>query len=237
MAMRASRTHFRTIGGEPADVEAFAHPHLGQQLSEQQNTLSAEPRHLHGELFEMVCVLRAIEPRSFCLSRNLQNIGDWPYGWSVVLDPLWLLVTEYGQRECGDHGFSDPFPCNHRILRPYGGAGRKNFYKRKPGAIALGLEPFSDGAARLHDVLVVAECDALDVHRRFEGRDEFGHVERKAFVARTTSPRRSRTFLPHERGGGHLPACHTVDRVVHEKDGDFLAAIGSVNDFGSTDGC
>ena len=35
--------------------------------------------------------------------------------------------------------------------------------------------------------------------------------------------------LPSRRG--HLPAGHSVDGVVHEKDGDLFAAIGSMHDF------
>jgi hypothetical protein len=33
-----------------------------------------------------------------------------------------------------------------------------------------------------------------------------------------------------------LAACHAVDRVVYEEDGDFLSAVSGVNNFGSSNG-
>ena len=90
-------------------------------------------------------------------------------------------------------------------------------------------------AARFHDVLVVAQCDALDVDRSFQGGKQFRHVQRKAFVPGTASPRRGGALLADERGGRHLPARHAIDGIVHEEDGDLFAAIGGVHDFGGAD--
>ena len=42
--------------------------------------------------------------------------------------------------------------------------------------------------------------------------------------------------MSEQRGRSHLSACHAVDRVVDEEDGDFFAAVGGVDDFGSADG-
>ena len=42
MAMRASGTHLRPVRGQPTYVQAFAHAHLGEQLAEQENALSAK---------------------------------------------------------------------------------------------------------------------------------------------------------------------------------------------------
>ena len=39
-----------------------------------------------------------------------------------------------------------------------------------------------------------------------------------------------RRLLAHERGRGHLPAGHSVDRVVHEDRRELLAAVGGMDD-------
>ena len=66
--------------------------------------------------------------------------------------------------------------------------------------------------------------------------DQFGHVQREAFVDGTASPGRSGALLADQGRGRHLAAGHAVDGVVDEEDGDLFAAVGGVDDFGGADG-
>src|SRR5215470_12200042 len=61
-------------------------------------------------------------------------------------------------------------------------------------------------------------------------------MQRKALVDGTTPPGRSRRALADQSGRRHLPAGHSVNRVVDEEDCNFLATIGGVNDLGCSDG-
>ena len=53
-------THFGAVGRQPADVEAFAHSHLGEELAEQEYALPAEASDFDLEFFEVVLVLRRL---------------------------------------------------------------------------------------------------------------------------------------------------------------------------------
>ena len=115
------------------------------------------------------------------------------------------------------------------------GQGDRISTKEKPPPSRWISSALRIARARFHDVLVVGKRHAFDVDRRFEGGEQFRHVHRKAFVRRPPAPRRSRAFLPDQGGGRHLSAGHAVDCVVHEKDGDLLAAVGGMDDFGGAD--
>ena len=135
-----------------------------------------------------------------------------------------------------DHLFGDPLARFHGILAPDSGTGRKNFHEGETGAVALQLESFTHGPARFHDVLVVGERNPLDINRSFERRQHLGHVQRKTFVDRAASPRRSCAALADKRGRRHLAAGHAVDGVIDEEYGNLFAAIGGVHDFSGADG-
>ena len=85
-----------------------------------------------------------------------------------VLHGLVDVVLENVEREVGDHRLGDPLAGFDRILGPDGGARRKNFDEGEACAVALNFERLADRPARLHDVLVVGEGDALDVDGSFE---------------------------------------------------------------------
>src|SRR6516162_8496416 len=61
-------------------------------------------------------------------------------------------------------------------------------------------------------------------------------MQRETFVEGTASPGRGGAALSDERSRSHLAAGHAVDCVVDEEDGDLLAAIRGVHDFGGGDG-
>ena len=147
-----------------------------------------------------------------------------------------LPVFEHVQREIRNHRLGHPFAGLDRILRPDRRAGGKNLDKREADAIALNFEGAAHRLARLHDVLVVGEGNALHVHRSFQAGNQFGHVQREAFVRGTASPWRRGAALADEGRRGHLAACHAVDRVIHEEHGNLLAAVGGVNNFRGADG-
>src|SRR5208283_3158772 len=153
-----------------------------------------------------------------------------------VLHGIVHAVFEDVEREVGDHRLSDPLAGLDGILGPDGGARRKNFYEGEVFAVALNFERFADGLARLHDVLVVGEGDALDIDGSFELGNQLGHVQREAFVDGTASEGGRGALLADEGCGGHLAAGHSVDGVVDEEYGDMFAAVGGVDDFGGADG-
>ena len=157
-------------------------------------------------------------------------------GRNIIVRDLDFLVAEDVEREIGNHLLGNPLPRLDRIFAPDRRAGRENFDEGESGLIALQFERFAHRATRLHDVLVVGECDALDVNRRFKRRKHLGHVQRETFVDGTASPWRSGATLSDQRGRSHLAAGHPVDRIVHEKHADFFAAVGSMHDFGGADG-
>ena len=67
MTVGAAGAHFRSVRGQPADFQSFAHAHLGEQLAEHKHALSAEARDLEGEGLEVVSVLRAARAGGFAL--------------------------------------------------------------------------------------------------------------------------------------------------------------------------
>ena len=58
MAVRAARTHLRTIGRQPAHFQTFPHAHFDEELSQQQHALSAEARDFDLDVFEVMGVFR-----------------------------------------------------------------------------------------------------------------------------------------------------------------------------------
>ncbi len=58
MAVRAARAHLWTVGRQPADFQSFAHAHLRQKLSEQQDTLPSEAGDLDAQVAEVMLPLR-----------------------------------------------------------------------------------------------------------------------------------------------------------------------------------
>ena len=56
VTMGAAGAHLGAVGGQPADFQAFAHAHFGEQLAEQEHALSAEAGDLDFEGVEMVLV-------------------------------------------------------------------------------------------------------------------------------------------------------------------------------------
>ncbi len=155
---------------------------------------------------------------------------------NIIVRDFDFLVAEDVEREVGNHLLGNPLPRLDRIFAPDRRAGRENFDEGESGLIALQFERFAHRTPRLHDVLVVGECDALDVNRRFKRREHLGHVQREAFVDGTASPGRSGAALSDQRGRSHLSAGHPVDRIVHEKDADLFATVGSMHNFGGADG-
>ena len=69
----------------------------------------------------------------------------------------------------------------------------------------------------------------------FEGGGYLGHLERISVDFRDTSVRAGSGFHSQKGGRSHLSACHTVNGIVDEDDGDVLAAVQCVDGFGSTD--
>ena len=94
----------------------------------------------------------------------------------------------------------------------------------------------ADGAARFHDVLVIAQRDSLHIGRSLEGGEQLGHVQGVAFIHGTTSPRRRGALLAEERRGRHLATGHSVNGVVHEEHRDLLATVCGMHDFSRADG-
>ena len=43
------------------------------------------------------------------------------------------------------------------------------------------------------------------------------------------------SFHPHERRGGHLSACHAIDGIVDEDDGDMFSPVQGMDAFSCTD--
>src|SRR4249919_652911 len=106
--MRAAGTHLGTVGREPADVEAFAHAHLGEQLSEQQDALSSEAGNLNAVVSEMVRMVSGLAKRSFILSADFEHVRNGALrrsrtGWNFE-----LAIAEHIQRECGNEFLHHP---------------------------------------------------------------------------------------------------------------------------------
>ena len=166
-----------------------------------------------------------------------QHFRDTPLEQHCVLDRFpacWSRKTLSGK-------FGIIFSVIHlraldRILAPDGRARRQDFDKREARAVPLDLERFADRPPRFHDVLVVRKRHAFDVCRRFQCGKQFRHVQRETFVRRPPAPGRSCALLPDQGGWRHLSARHAVNSVVHEKDGDLLAAVGGMHDLGGADG-
>ncbi len=118
--------------------------------------------------------------------------------WDVVIRNLHLPVTEDFERKLRNHFFRDPLPRLDRIFCPDRRTGRENFNERKPSAIALKFKCFAHRAAGLHDVLVVGQCDALDVDGSFERRQHLRHMQREPFIHGPASPWRRGAALTDE---------------------------------------
>ena len=73
------------------------------------------------------------------------------------------------------------------------------------------------------------------VGRAFERGGYFREFEGIAVQLRVAAVGAGHGFHAHERGGGHLPACHAVDGVVHENHRDVFAAVQGVDSLARTD--
>ncbi len=235
MAVRAARTHLRTIRRQPAHFQALPHAHFDEQLAQQQHALSSEACDFDLDVFEVMGVFRfgSIVPR---FRSDLKHIGYRALRRLIARGNFRPAVAENIQRKGWHHLLENPAPRFHRILAPNRRTRRQDFDKREARAVALDLERFADRPPRFHDVLVVRKRHAFDVCRRFQRGEKFRHVQREAFIRRPPSPGRSRALLPDQGGGRHLSAGHAVDSVVHEKDSDLFAAVGGMHDLGGADG-
>ena len=195
MTVGAAGAHLGAVGGEPTHFEAFAHAHLGEQLAEEEDALSAESGDLDFEGVEVVlvrCRRRLSLARRLTLlmwvglcsmrgRRSREFRGRCDAGPAFCTRIVYVVV-ENVEREVGDHCLGDPLAGLDGILGPDGGARRKDFDEGEAYAVTLDFERFADGLARLHDVLVVGEGDALDIDGSFEGGDQLADVQREAFV-------------------------------------------------------
>jgi hypothetical protein len=173
VAVRAARAHLGTVRGKPADFEALAHAHLGEQLPEQEDALSAEARDLDGVVAEMMRMFRQSWKGGFVLGADPEHVADETLRRSVVQREFGFVVAEDVERERGHQLLQYPAAGLDRIFAPDGGAGGKNLDEGEAEAVALILKSAAHGAAGFHDVLVVGKRDALDVDRGFEGGEEF----------------------------------------------------------------
>src|ERR1051326_2332513 len=239
MTMRATRAHLRTVGGQPTDFKPFSHAHLGEKLSQQKHSMPAEASDLDAEILEVMVMFSLLCPRRFglLLRRDLQHVRHCALWWSSGHWDLDLSIAKYIQWERRHHRLRNPLTRFDGVLRPNRRTWRQDFYEREARAVSLQLQCFAHRPPRLHDVLVVAQGHALDVHRSLKRRNDLCHVHREAFVTGAASPRRSRALLPDQRGRRHLAACHAIDRIVNEEHADLLAAIRGMQDFRSPNRC
>jgi hypothetical protein len=101
VAVRAARAHFGTVGRQPADFEAFAHAHLGEQLAEQEDTLSSEARDLDGVVAEMMRMFREIREGGFVLGADPEHVADETLWRRVVRRELGFVIAKDVERERG----------------------------------------------------------------------------------------------------------------------------------------
>ncbi len=146
-------------------------------------------------------------------------------------------VAVVANGEGGRHFVADEMLRRHRIHFPDGGTRREHFHQREAQALHLVLHGFVNHLGGLHDPLVVAQAHALQKHRRFQRGQHFADMQRVAIGRSIATERRRGALLAERRSGGHLPARHAVDAVVHEDDGDGFAAIGGMHDLRRADRC
>ena len=146
------------------------------------------------------------------MANSLEMVsGAWAVlGYGASSSLALLISSTSGTERCGTTAFCDGscfrsrktfsgkagiiFSATHwrastGSLPQMVGQGERISTKEKPTPSRWILERAAHGFAGLHDVLVVGERDALHVDGRFEGRDQFGHVQREAFIARDGGPR------------------------------------------------
>src|SRR3974390_33273 len=231
--MRAAGAHLRPVRGQPTYFHLLAQTHFGQELPHQKDALSAEAGEVHSDFagvvparrLHLVCARFPSQRLSYGLVRYL---GRFRQGG--------LAIAEDTQGELFRQRFADPLARDQWVHLQDGGAGREDFDQGESAAVLLNLKSLLDGLLGLHDVLHVAEGDALNVSGRLQRRQQFGDVQGQAFVAGAASPGRGRAVLPGQRRGGRLAARHAVDGVVDEEHADVLAAVGGVNDLRRADG-
>src|SRR5215470_13588181 len=93
VTVRAAGTHLRSVRGQPTHFQAFTHAHLGEQLSQQENSLTAESRDLDGVIAEMMGTLPPFRERDFILRADLEHVGNSTLRWGVVLRNIQLAIA------------------------------------------------------------------------------------------------------------------------------------------------
>ena len=117
-----------------------------------------------------------------------------------------------------------------------GRTGHQHFDEGIALAVALDFQRLADRLPGLLELGHVRERHARDVDRRLQLADQFRHVQRVARLQRIAPVRRGFRLLAHERGRGHLPAGHAVDRVVDEEHRQLLAAVRRLHRLVEADG-
>src|ERR1035441_5814421 len=86
MAVRAARTHLRTIGRQPTYFESFAHAHFDEELPEEQHALASEACDLDLDVFEAVGMFRFGSVGRSRLRSNAKHVGYGALGRLILLD-------------------------------------------------------------------------------------------------------------------------------------------------------
>ena len=234
VAVRAARAHLRTIAGQPAHFHVLAHAHFGDELAEQQHSLTTKSCDLDrlgaGVLAAAVLLLLG-QPDA----GDAEQFGDLLLR-HIHRRELRLAVAKDAERKLFGQHVMHPLARHHRLHLQDGRTGREDLHHGETGALLLQLQRLMHRLASLHDVLGIAERDALDVHRRLERRQHLAHLDGEAFVVGPPTPGSGRALLPNERGWRHLSAGHAVDGVVDEEDRYVFAAIGGVHNLCGANG-
>jgi len=145
-------------------------------------------------------------------------------------------VFKHFEREHGDHVFLDPLDRVLRAQFPVARAGAQHLDKRKPPAVDLVLECFADRLPGPHMLFRIGQGHTLDVGGTIQGVQKLTYTHGRALNPKFPSPWRSGRLLSERSGRSHLPAGHTVNSVVHEKDRDGFSTVCRMQNLISADG-
>src|SRR5208282_4234765 len=155
MAVRAARTHLRTIRRQPAHFQSFPHAHFDEELPHQQHALSAEAGDFDLNVSETMGVFRFGGIVRSLFRSDLKHIRYRALRRLICRGSFRPAIAENVERKGWRHLLENPPPRFHWVLAPNRRTRRQDLDKREARAIPLDLECFADCPPRFHDVLVV----------------------------------------------------------------------------------